>query len=113
MQAWHRPVSLARLLDLLEQYPDAVLRSGGTGGLHGNPGQSERHASAGGRVVELRGVQEMHEVEDTKEGLWVGAAVSLSRLEKLLKERPEMKTLLECVQSVGTPQVIFPSFTNI
>ena len=51
----------------------------------------------------------MHQVEETKEGLWVGAAVSLSRLEKLLKERPEMKTLLECVQSIGTPQVIFRS----
>ena len=113
MQAWHRPVSLARLLDLLEQHPDAVLRSGGTGGLHGDPGQAEHHACAGGRVVELRGVQELHQVEETKQGLWVGAAISLSRLEKLLKERPEMKTLLECVQSVGTPQVIFPSLTNI
>ena len=58
--------------------------------------------------MELRGIQEMHQVDETKEGLWVGAAVSLSRLEKLLTERPEMKTLLESVQSVGTPQVPFP-----
>ena len=84
---------------MLEEHPDAVLRSGGIGGLHGN------QEPAGGRVVELRGIGEMHEVEETEEGLWVGAAVSLSRLEKLLRARPGMKTLLESVQAIGTPQV--------
>ena len=106
MKVWHRPVSLARLFVLLEEHPDAVLRSGGTGGLHG---KHQEQAAAGGRVVELRGIQEMHKVEETEEGLWVGAAVSLSRLEKLLSKKPGMKTLLESVQSVGTPQVPFPT----
>ena len=106
MKVWHRPVSLARLFVLLDQHPDSVLKSGGTGGLHPAQGRQE---PAGGRVVELRGIVEMHEVEETEEGLWVGAAVSLSRLEKLLRERPGMTTLLKSVQAIGTPQVTISS----
>jgi len=75
-----RPTTLEDLLSLKATYPSAVLLSGGTDlGLL----KTKRHQNLP-QLIATEGVPDLRTLQETKDGLTIGAAVSLSDLEEAL-----------------------------
>lgn len=89
---WQRPTSLDALRVALADHPHARLIAGGTDlMLESTLGLCDFE-----RVVDLGGVSELHAIEETSDGWWIGAAVTYARLESLLKAHyPDFAALLE------------------
>lgn len=84
---WYRPVTLSELLELKQQYPDARIVNGNT-----EVGVETKFKNICYRTIISPGsVPELNIIENVSDGIVIGAAVTLARLEEILNE--EIKKL--------------------
>jgi xanthine dehydrogenase small subunit len=78
---FYRPTTLATVIDLLRQYPDATLIAGGTDlGL-----ELSHHNQDYAVLISLEAVEELKVLTQTENEVEIGATISLSQVEKRLK----------------------------
>ncbi len=80
-QQFYRPSHLSEALELLQQYPNAILMAGGT-----DLGLEMSHDRQSFPVlISLEAVAELKQIEQTAESVAIGASVPLSQIEAKLK----------------------------
>ncbi|CAE1322991.1 XDH [Acanthosepion pharaonis] len=89
---WFRPVTLSELLELKQQYPQARIVNGNT-----EVGVETKFKNMFYPTLIYPGnVPELNIIENIPDGIMIGAAVSLARMEEILKEEikrlPDYKT---------------------
>jgi xanthine dehydrogenase small subunit len=82
----HRPVSLAKLLELLDLDPGAKIVSGGTDVVVEVNQRDARFPT----IVSLEAIPELHGIRDTDAAIEIGAAVPLAEIERVLHGRVPM-----------------------
>lgn len=79
-QQFYRPSTIAEVLTLMNQHPDATLVAGATDlGL-----DMSHHRKTFPVLISLEGVQELQRIEQTEDWVDIGAAVTLNRIESTL-----------------------------
>ena len=104
---WHRPQSLAGVLELMRKYPEYHLRQGGTGTYKLF---EEVKCDA---IIDISGVGDLKTVSIAEDRLEVGAGVTFSQLLGFLASRPEAgggawrleAELRRVVAQLASPQV--------
>jgi xanthine dehydrogenase small subunit len=100
-QAFHRPVSLAKLLGLRAEYPEAMLLAGGTDlGL-----RFSEHREAPKTVICTLDVAELGVVEILPEGMQIGASVPYRALLKVCETEPGYLPFARLLARLGSRQI--------
>jgi xanthine dehydrogenase small subunit len=100
-QVFHRPVTLAELLRLRAEFPEAMLLAGGTDlGL-----RFSEHRDRPKTVIGLLDVAELNVVEVLPEGMQIGAAVPYRRLLSLCEVEVEYRPFARLLARLGSRQI--------
>lgn len=97
---WHRPKNLTEALALLEELgPEARPLAGGTDLL---PNLKRRHQKAS-HLVSLGGIRELSGIEESADGLRIGAMTRLTEIERAPIVLRDYPALAEAVASISSP----------
>ena len=97
--AFHRPAALDECLDLMTKYPDARLIAGATD----LAVESNLHGRRFPRLISVEALPELREFRDTRNEVVLGAALTLTEIEALWTDAPEV--LSEWLQLFASPLI--------
>ncbi len=100
--SYYLPQTLAEALAILQTDPHSKVIAGGTDLLLEL--QQGRHAPVR-TLVDLSAIAELQKLEQSKEALWIGAAVPLNRVVAWQPTRQFATALFEAASLIGGPQV--------
>src|SRR5258708_26689376 len=97
-----QPKQVKDALDILDSYgKDAWKMAGGYDSLVWFKERIKRPKA----VVDLSGIQEMHGIKETADGVEIGALTSLTEVERNPLIKPKYRLLSDAVAKVASPQI--------
>lgn len=98
---YHEPVSLQEMASLLESCKNTKILAGGTDLLV----QIRKGVTIPQHVVNIKTISGLNQISETREGINIGAAVTMHEAEKVLVKYPEFQVLCQAMHSVGSCQI--------
>ena len=99
--AYRKAHTVDELMTILEEFPEAVIKAGGTDLL----GLMKRGIIKPGCLIDIRSIPELTAIEHENNGLKIGAAVSLDRIAGDGDIARRFPALAAAAKAVGTPQI--------